>query len=218
MIPSLSVNFLLFIQGFKNTKTKWRKLSSIAMALFFLFLTVMTNKDGLKYSIDENIKEEYQQQEQCERMVGEYAIKNQGNIYIKNVMLTENKMALTFFPNEKPYNLFVWGDSVFLSACDREKLKNNELDALNADVMRRENAFLITRGKLDDSEKEYLEGNGLVDFFVWLRDDYGACGIKQVDTIYQNIGVFKIVFDEDKIDDETYDYIGGHFYPIRYSN
>ena len=101
-----------------------------------------------------------------------------------------------------------WGKPDFHSKAQRLKLEANGIGELTGEVMKRENVFFIADVDLADRES-----NGaalpascrMMHFYQWLKQEYGAAGIRQADRMDGGLFVYQFVFDGGPSDGDCYD-------------
>ena len=115
-----------------------------------------------------------------------YVLLHPENVYITDVTSVENIALFTTYPdaNARPVNLVDWGGTGMYAGWKTAQLAKNGIDALSADLFRRENVYFITA----------TDNNKLPLLDAYLRTHAGSVGYTVTDTITGTLNVYRFAF------------------------
>lgn len=205
-LPSLLINIILIIKCSANIKVK--KIQNI-LIIILLILSLGSIKKTIDYTFDQVRAEEVYTQVEKDIALLDYAVKNNNNIYIKQIGVTNSLSPYALYVDVKPYNVISWGGSEFNSKSFQMRLEKNGLEKLTGDVFKHNNVFFVSNTNLIDESYVVDENSVFVIFFQWMKNNYNAIGIKQVDKVCDGVYVYRFVFEDSSYDLENYfDYVG----------
>ena len=199
LLPSVIINIMLMITSYSNTRNK-----KVMYVLFAIFagVSIWGSQEIVKQTFDTDRLSNIEASAAKEKTLREYAIENKDNVYIKQTGITFNINPFGTDSSDRPTNIIRWGESTFYSDAFCKKLANNDIDALNGSVFKRDNVYLIFN--FDATEvPEIDEDNIFGIFYSWLKNHYEAIGFNKEDTICEGLYVYKFVFEHNV---EQFDY------------
>ena len=198
-LPSTVINLIMFVKCLGETKKKQME----AILIWLLVIAVIPVLLGVAKTVfnSENKATELERERRAEAL-GEFAKANPDNIYIRDTITVRD-----LYPHvSRPINLIDWGKPDWNSAANKSKLNANGIKKLTGDVLKRQNAFFISSMNLAEREgKKASANNRITHFYFWLKQEYGAKGIRQIEKIWDTLYVYQFVFDTDTSGKNYYD-------------
>lgn len=201
ILPSAMINLMLGSESLKNIP--WKRAGAVLAGLVVLCgFVVAGSTAGVLFNREKNSRILILKTRAD--ALGEYVLSHPENIYIE-----DTKTVHDLFPSPpRPVNLVEWGKPDFHSEAHRLKLEANGIENLTGEVMKRQNVFFISRVNLADREKSGKKipaSIRLRHFYDWLKQEYSATGIRQVDRAGSDLFVYQFIFDGSLTDGDCYD-------------
>lgn len=193
LLPATTINLLCYLSIGKtdNNNSAVSKIYRIIIIILFGLTTMYSFENDFMKDNDY-----YVLSKKNEQMLMNYVTKNINNIYMLDVYTNSNvNPLLTYNNNNKPYNMFYWGGTTFKSNIYYTQLKTNGLDKFDIETFAKDNVYLISPYNLLDKNFLIENGNRLIYFYKWALENSPLEGISLVDTISDNMFVYKLVYE-----------------------
>lgn len=198
-LPSCLINLILFVKCVSEAKRQWMALVLIGL-LVIAVIPVMPDMMNAVFNSQNRATE--QKREQRADALGKYAEANPGNIYVRDTKTVRDLYPYT----SRPINLIEWGKPDWNSAANRIRLEANGIEKMTGDIMKRPNAFFVAGTDIAEREGKNLdETDRFMHFYFWLKQEFGATGIRQVEKIWDNLFVYQFIFTQESSENNCYD-------------
>lgn len=199
ILPAIITSLMLALRANRSGKGKTTQL--VTIALLCLCLAPLVAK-SLSNAFDANERTRLENISNASRDLNDYVIAHKPTVYVQTVAVSDCIDPRMIYPHDKPSNLFLWGGSQFGSKLFAARLACNSLDSLSGSVFRDEDALFVTNQSIAADPRAIMEDDLLWYVIKWQMERYGAIGIEQVDTVCDNVYVYRFVYTEEP--DATY--------------
>ncbi len=201
LLPSAVISLALGIYGLKDYRSR-RIFRILTWTVLLCIIPVAVS--AVRITFDPGTFSRTEILKQRADALGEYALGHPENIYIE-----DTKTVRDLFPSSpRPRNLIVWGKPDFNSAAQKARLESNGIERLTGDVMKRQNVYFVSDTNLAASAgngERVPDSSRLLHFYRWLKQEFGAAGIRQEEQIMNNMVVYQFVFEQNEAESEYYD-------------
>ena len=200
ILPSAMINLIIGVTGLGALKKRWLCL---ALSGLIIVAGIFPAVGVAQVTFSEARAATIAEQESMAIALGEYAKGHPRSIYIRDMATVRD-----WYPAaRRPVNLIDWGKPDFNSAANRLRLKANGIDKLTGEVLKRDNVYFIFNVNLVKREgRQIPEASRLRHFYAWLRQEYGAVGIRQTGRIWEaGLFIYHFVFKENAAEGTYYD-------------
>ena len=201
LLPSAVISLALGIYGLKDLQG--RRIARILTGIVLLCI-VPAAVSAVRITFDPGTISRAGILKQRADALGEYALGHPENIYIEDTKTVRD----LFSSSPRPGNLIVWGKPDFNSAAQKARLESNGIERLTGEVMKRQNVYFVSDINLADcagNGEHVPDSSRLLHFYRWLKQEFGAVGIRQEDLILQDMAVYRFVFGTGGPEDQYYD-------------
>ena len=199
LLPSAVMNLLWLIRCLdekEHRRSHYVLTGILTVAGIIVFLNI------IPVTFSREVRDTDYIRKQKAAALGRYAESHPENIYIRDTRSVKDLDPDVL----RPVNLIEWGRYDWNSAANKIRLRMNGIEKLTGEVMKRPNVFFISTMDIEAKARDAKRAastNRSAHFYFWLKQEYGAVGIRQVDQIGDDLYVYQFVFD-DSVSDELY--------------